>query len=135
MSANNNATSKKDNFSADTSLSRAFNKPLQAIGVNPDVRRIKIGKKFTTTTTDYDLIQDTTINTILLNYYSADEILKGIDMTVSIFVDTVTEIKINTQDFYNDFLNDIVFDTTQLISKIIIKDTGITGYIEIILND
>lgn len=135
MSANNNATSKKDNFSADTSLSRAFNKPLQAIGVNPDVRRIKIGKKFTTTTTDYDLIQDTTINTILLNYYSADEILKGIDMTVSVFVDTVTEIKINGQAFYNDFLNDIVFDTTQLISKIIIKDTGITGYIEIILND
>lgn len=135
MSANNNATSKKDNFSADTSLSRAFNKPLQAIGVNPDVRRIKIGKKFTTTTTDYDLIQDTTINTILLNYYSADEILKGIDMTVSVFVDTATEIKINTQNFYNDFLNDIVFDTTQLITNIVIKDTGITGYIEIILND
>lgn len=133
MGANKNQSMSKQTYG--TVLRQSFNDNTQSLSTNADVKRIKIGKKFTTSTTDYDLIQDATINNILLNYYTAEEIEKGIDMTVSIFVDVATEIKINEQAFYNDFLNDIVFDTTQLISKIIIKDTGITGYIEIILND
>jgi hypothetical protein len=91
--------------------------------------------KFTTTSTDYDLITDTNIRAALEEFLSSSQINEGVYLSFSILVKTPTQVKINDRSFYDDFINDVVFDHQDLITSIKIKDTSIDGTFECWINE
>ena len=97
----------------------------------------KISLNFTTTSADHDLYKNENIQNALLEFYSRSQIDDGIKMVVTVILTSsiATQIKINNQSFYNDFISGVVFDCTNLITSIKIKDTGISGTIEMLLLD
>lgn len=112
-----------------------FNNNSNSINTNNNIAKNKFVKKFTTTSTDYDLIEDIGISTILLNFFTQDEIDVGVDISILIYISSVTQVKINNEAFYSDFINDEIYDYTGNISSIIIKDTAISGWLEVVIND
>ena len=91
----------------------------------------KIVKKFSTTTTDYDLFQDTDIKNALLEFYNTAQLGDGVKVGVVLLLDSITQVKVNNQGFYNDLIGDLVFSIQNTIKSLKIKDTGKTGTIEI----
>lgn len=116
-------------------IRRSHREVSRSLTVNDGALRHKIIKDFTTSTVDYDLFQDTSIRNALLQFATEEELTEGIDLNITVLIDTKTQVKINNQSEYNDFLADTVFDICQTINSVKIKDSGITGQIEVIIND
>jgi len=92
---------------------------------------------FTTTSTDYDLLQDTEVKDVFKALYNWDEdryqleVSKGFEsMKFDIFV-SGTEVKINDATRYESLIGDTVYTTEDFnrtkYKSIKIKDTGISG--------
>jgi hypothetical protein len=95
----------------------------------------KIVMKFTTDSANYDLLEDTNIHSAIMNFYTQAEydlaIIDGLPLGLTVLVDSETQIKINGQSFYNDFLQDIVYEANNHFKSAVIKDNGISGTVEI----
>ena len=97
------------------------------------MRYINVG--FTTTTEDYDLLQDANIQSALLENGIDMSIEQSVRANLIVTVGAKTQIKFNEQTNYNDFLGDKVYISgcASNFSKIIIKGNGIAGLISIML--
>lgn len=99
---------------------------------------LPLNVKFTTTTTDYDLLQDENIVLQIkgqLGEYAYDNLLRDANSlgVFTVFIDSPTQIKFKDDGVWNDFIADMVYSSngTNLPSKLIIKDTGITGLLSL----
>lgn len=94
--------------------------------------------KFLSTTNDYDLLQDTNIQSALVSkygFYGSHIPTDGINASITVFIDSITQIKINNENFYQDFVSDIVWSNSgnSIFHSIKIKDASVYGTISISL--
>lgn len=116
-------------FNQEQIIRKMYNPETESLEVGSSSDKGAITLKYTTTSTDYDLLQDIGVQNALTDL--GFDVTGGLNMELTVFVDSQTQIKINDAGFYNDFISDLVFETKGLIEKVIIKDTGINGTIEI----
>ena len=94
-----------------------------------------INISFVTTSTDYDLFADATIQDQISKHFSVDTnntIAQGnAAMKLTVFVDSVTQIKFDIADNYQNFIMDLVYSSNGEIfpRHCFIKDNIITGMV------
>lgn len=92
--------------------------------------------KFTTTTAQYDLMSDINVVNLLHEFGISDyTITNGVYSQITVIVDKPTQIKFNVGDIFEDFVSDVVYDSTVPYSfkHVYIKDNAISGSITFML--
>jgi hypothetical protein len=96
---------------------------------------VQITTKFTTSSDNYDLMQDNGVRTKLLTMFTPKQLEKGLrlDITVVLDPEQETTINVNGRDFDDDFIAGTTWSTNGKadIKSLTIGDTNITGYITI----